>query len=202
MLRSAASGLGILAFIGAIVVGALAAAGIISDAARSYYVAGSEAKIVPATRQSEPETTYIGETVTAGQLTWTVDTARRTPEVEGFAFPPAPLRGDFLVVTFSVENVSDGPVTLTPESLVLVNEAGHEGPPAASDNTEYVVPERAILFNERALLDPGEEKRGEVVFDLAVPFRVNPSSELSGFRLRLGDGDPTVDDERYVELGF
>lgn len=202
MLRSAAGGLGILAFMGAIVVGSLAAMGIISDAARSFYVGGSEADIVPATRHSEPETRLIGETATAGGLTWTVYSARRTTEVKGFALPPAPLRGDFVIVSFAVENVSDGPVTLTPESLVLVDEAGRESPPAASVNTEYVVPEYAVLFNERALLDRGEEEKGRIVFDLEVPFGVNPSADLSGFRLRLGDGDPTVEEERYVDLGF
>jgi hypothetical protein len=202
VLRSAASGLGILAFIAAIVVGSLAATGIISDAAQSFYVRGSEMNTIPATMQFEPKTTYIGETATAGELTWTVDSARRTAEVKGFALPPDPLRGDFVVVSFTVKNVSEGPVTLAPESLVLVDEAGRESPPAASVNTEYVVPEYAILFNERGLLDPGEEKKGKVVFDLEVPFGVNPSADLSGFRLRLGDGDPTVKEEKYVDLGF
>lgn len=202
MLRSAASGLGILAFIGAIVVGSLASAGIIGDAAQSFRVGGSEANTVPATRQFEPKTSLIRESVTAGELTWSVNSARQTTEVEGFAFPPAPLRGNFVVVDFAVENISDGPVTLTPESLVLVDESGRESPPAASVNTEYVVPEYAILFNERRLLNPGEAKRGKVIYNLEVPFGVNPAADLSGLRLRLGDGDPTVEEEKYLNLGF
>ncbi|MDP8947965.1 MAG: DUF4352 domain-containing protein [Actinomycetota bacterium] len=202
VVRSLGSALGILAFVTAIVVGSLAATGIISDAAQSFRVGGSERNIVPATRQFEPKIDFIGETTTAGELTWTIETARQTTEVKGFALPPAPLRGNLVVVDFTVENVSDGPVTLTPESLVLVDEAGRESPPAASDNTEYVVPEYAILFNERALLDPGEEKEGKVIYNLEVPFEVNPEADLSGFRLRLGDGDPTIIEEEHVDLEF
>jgi hypothetical protein len=131
-----------------------------------------------------------------------VDEARLTNVLRGFTLPPDPLRGNFVVVTFSVENVSDGPVTLNPESLVLVDEEGRKSEPAASVNTEYVVPKYAILFNERGLLDPGEEKEGKVNFDLKVPFGFNPSADLSGFRLQLGDGDPTRKEEKYVDLGL
>ncbi len=201
-MRGIAGALGLVALIAAIVVGALAAAGTISGAARSFQVAGSEASTVPPTGQFEPKTTLVDETLTAGNLTWTVDTARQATEVRGFAFPPTPLRGNFLIVSFTVKNISNGPVTLTPESLVLVDEEGRESPPAASDNTEYVLPRYAILFNEGGLLHPGEEKEGKVIFDLEVPFGVNPSADLSGFRLRLGDGDPTVQEEKHVNLGL
>jgi hypothetical protein len=201
VVRTITSGLGILAFIGAIVVGALAAAGIFSHAARSFQVGGSAASTVPATGQFEPKSRLIDETLTAGSLTWTVDTVRQATEVRGFGFPPEPLRGNFVVVSFKVKNISKGPITLTPESLVLVDEEGRESPPAASDNSEYVVPRYAILFNEGGLLHPGEEKEGKVIFNLEIPFGVNPSADLSGFRLRLGDGDPTVEEQKHVNLG-
>ena len=201
-MRSLASALGLLAFAAAIVVGALAAAGIVGDAARSFQVGGSEANLVPATARLEPKTEHIDRTLTAGSLTWTVQTARQTPEVHGFALPPDPLRGNLLVVTFTVRNDSDGPLTLAPQSLVLLDEKGRETPPAASLNTEYVLPRYAILFNERRLLDPGEERQGKVVFDLGgVPFEAGSTAALSRFRLRLGDGDPTVQEEKYVDLG-
>lgn len=199
-MRTIGGGLGILAFIGAIVVGALAATGVLSHAARSFQVGGSEASTIPASGRFEPETRLIDETLSAGSLTWTVDAARQATEVRGFAFPPDPLRGNFLVVSFTVKNTSKGPVTLTPESLVLVDEEGRASPPAASDNSEYVVPKYAILFNEGGLLHPGEEKEGKVIFDLEIPFGVSPSADLSGFRLRLGDGDETVEEEEYVNL--
>jgi hypothetical protein len=192
MLRLVASGLGLVALVAAMVVGALAASGVLGEAAETP----EESVLV------KPETRSIDRSVVAGKLSWTVDEARRVNVIHGFTLPPSPLRGDFVIVTFSVENVSDGPITLNPESLVIVDEQGRKSAPAASVNTEYVVPKYAILFNEGALLYPGEKKEGKAVFDLSVAFGVNPSADLSGFRLQLGDGDPTREEDKFVDLGF
>jgi hypothetical protein len=202
VLRFVASALGLVALVAAMVVGALAATGVLGEPATSSRVGGSQAETQEEPTLVKPATRSIDRSVVADKLSWTVDEARLTNVVHGVALPPDPLRGDFVVVTFSVENVSDGPVTLNPESLVLVDEEGRKSPPAASVNTEYVVPKYAILFNEGGLLDPGEKNEGKAVFDLSVPFGVNPSADLSGFRLQLGDGDPTKKEEEYVDLGF
>jgi len=202
VLRLVASALGLVALVAAMVVGALAATGVLGEAATSSRVGGSQVETPEEPTLVKPETRSIDNSAVAGKLSWTVDEARLTNVVRGFALPPDPLRGNIVVVTFSVENVSDGPVTLNPESLVIVDEEGRKSPPAASVNTEYVVPKYAILFNEGGLLDPGEKKEGKVVFDLSVPFGVNPSADLSGFRLQLGDGEPTKKEEKYVDLGF
>jgi hypothetical protein len=202
VLRLVASALGLVALVAAMVVGALAATGVLGEAATSSRVGGSQVETPEEPTLVKPETRSIDSSAVAGKLSWTVDEARLTNVVRGFALPPDPLRGNIVVVTFSVENVSDGPVTLNPESLVIVDEEGRKSPPAASVNTEYVVPKYAILFNEGGLLDPGEKKEGKVVFDLSVPFGVYPSADLSGFRLQLGDGDPTKKEEKYVDLGF
>jgi len=202
VLRLVASALGLVALVAAMVVGALAATGVLGEATTSSRVGGSQVETPEEPTLVKPETRSIDSSAVAGKLSWTVDEARLTNVVRGFALPPDPLRGNIVVVTFSVENVSDGPVTLNPESLVIVDEEGRKSPPAASVNTEYVVPKYAILFNEGGLLDPGEKKEGKVVFDLSVPFGVNPSADLSGFRLQLGDGEPTKKEEKYVDLGF
>lgn len=200
MLRSAAGMLGLIALVAAALVGSLAATGVFSEAAISPRVGGSQVRV--SHERAEPKTSSIDESVRAGKLSWTVKEARRVNVLHAFTIPPSPLRGNFVAVTFSVENVSDGPVTLGSESMTLLDEKGREDPPAASVNSEYVVPEKAILFNERGLLDPGEKREGRVNFNLAVPFEVDPSADLSGFRLRLDDGDPTQREERYVNLGF
>jgi hypothetical protein len=202
VLRLVASALGLVALVAAMVVGALAATGVLGEAATSSRVGGSQAETQEEPTFVKPATRSIDRSVVADKLSWTLDEAHLTNVIHGFALPPDPLRGNFVVVTFSVENVSDGPVTLNPESLVLVDEEGRKSPPAASVNTEYVVPKYAIMFNEGRLLDPGEKNEGKAVFDLSVPFGVNPSANLSGFRLQLGDGDPTKKEEEYVDLGF
>ena len=202
MLRSAAGMLGLIALLAATLVGALAATGVLSEAAVSPNVGDSQARVSHEAERVGPKSSSIDESVHAGKLSWSVKEARWVNVLHAFTIPPSPLRGNFVVVTFSVENASDGPVTLGSESMILVDEKGRTSPPAASVNSEYVVPEETLLFNERALLDPGERRAGRVNFDLAVPFEVGPSADLSGFRLRLDDGDPTEREEKYVELGF
>jgi len=199
--RSFAGMVGVLALIAALVVGALAATGVLSDAATSTGVGGSEAEAE--TPKSERTTVSIEESVEAGALSWTVSEARRTGEIHSYTYPPTILYGDFIVVTFTVENDSDGPITLTDEAMSLVDEeSGTTGLPAASVNGEYVPPVRDPLFTESGLLDPGEEVDGRVNFHLGVPFGQDPTLDRSGFSLELGDGDPTAEEEERVDLGL
>ncbi len=197
-MRAVLGGLGLVAMLAVIVVGSLAALGVLSEAPTNPGVGGSEANTAEETTQVQSRS--IDESVSAGKLDWTIEEARRVSELYAYTLPPSTLHGDFLVVTFTVKNTSDGPVTLTDDSMALVGDEGLTGRPTAVVNSEYVVPERAILFNERGLLEPGEEKKGRVNFDLEVPFGVDPSADLTGFRLKLGDGDPTVEEERLVDL--
>jgi hypothetical protein len=95
---------------------------------------------------------------------------------------------------FTVENVSDRPVTLTGETISLYDAAGTEYLPEPDRNSSYVPYEYNILFNELSLLQPGETREGKVNFE------VLPNA--AGFVARLGDTDPTVSEEKYVDLGF
>jgi len=192
---------GVLALLAALVVGGLAAIGVLSDAATSTGIGGSEAEAE--TPEGGKTTVSIEESVEAGALSWTVSEARRTGEIHSYTYPPTILRGDFIVITFSVENTSDGPITLTDEEMALVDEeSGTKGRPAASVNGEYVPPARDPLFTESGLLDPGEQVDGRVNFDLNVPFGQDPALDRSGFSLELGDGDLTAEEEKGVDLGL
>src|SRR5215217_8475267 len=152
--------LGLIALLAATLVGALAATGVLSEAAVSPRVGGSHAQASHEAERVEPKTSPIDESVRAGKLSWTVREARRVNVLHVFTIPPSPLRGNFVIVTFGVENISDGPLTLGSESMTLVDNKGRRDPPAASVNSEYIVPEKAILFNERGLLEPGEKREG------------------------------------------
>lgn len=207
-MKTFASMLGIIALLAASLIGFLAVAGVLSEASTSSKVGGvssDAAEIVP---PSERTTVAVDKSATAGKLAWTVHNASRIGAIRKFTIPSTTDRGDFVRVTFTVKNVSKMPVTLDSHSLALIDKKGIKGYPAASVNSEYIVPGKAIMFNEKGLLDPGEEKKGEVIFDLAVPYGANPSglslgdTGTSGFRLELGDGDPTVHEEKDVKLGF
>src|SRR5215203_599730 len=55
----------------------------------------------------------IGETVTAEDVSWAVTNASRENELRTYTFPPKSVPGSYVSIDFTVENVSDEPVTLT-----------------------------------------------------------------------------------------
>jgi hypothetical protein len=136
----------------------------------------------------------IGETVTAGDVSWTVTDTGRENELHTYTFPPMSVPGSYVSVDFTAENVSDRPVTLTGDTISLFDAEGNEFRPQPDRNSTFIEPELNILFNEHSLIQPGESKKGRVNFE------VLPSS--SGFRALLGDTDPSVSGGRYVDLGF
>ena len=200
MVRNIFGTLGLLALIAAIVIGALAALGILSDAPTQFGVGKSEAEIAPASARTEHVTKTFDKFIKAGDLTWEIGKVSRVSKIKTYNYPPSTIHGNFLVINFSVTNTSDLPITLSDDSMVLKDTTGLEDRPAASVNSSFVVPSKNILFEKEGLLEPGEKKEGTVHFDLSVPFGTDPEADLKGFSLTLGDGDPTVDKEKELKL--
>jgi Domain of unknown function (DUF4352) len=140
------------------------------------------------------QTAGTGETVTAGDVSWVVSDASRETELRTYTFPPKSVPGSYVSVDFTVENVSDRPVTLTGDTISLFDAEGNEFRPEPDRNSTFVRPELNILFNEHSLIQPGESKEGRVNFGVL--------SNSSGFRALLGDTDPSVSEGRYVDLRF
>lgn len=205
-MRSFAGMVGILALVAACIIGALAATGVLSAAATNAGVGGS--RVETKTAEGKSKTVQLDKTVKAGDLTWHISKARKTHELHTYTYPKSSARGDFIVIDFSVKNTSDGPITLSEEDMALRDKATGivggplAGGPAASVNGEYVPPTKDILFSEERLLAPGEKKQGRVNFDLSVPFGQNPTTDLKGFELVLGDGNPNVKEEKSLDLGL
>ena len=147
-----------------------------------------------ATDQEAGQTAGIGETVIARDVSWTVTDTSREDELHTYTFPPMSVPGSYVSIDFTVENVSDRPVTLTGDTISLFDAEGNEFRPEPDRNSTFVRPELNILFNEHSLVQPGESKEGR------ANFGVLPNS--SGFRALLGDTDQRVSEGRYVDLGF
>lgn len=187
--------LGIFGLFAAIIVGMLATFGAFGPKApvQTSSAAGQEAT-VKTTGQRAGQAASVGETVTAGDLSWTVTAAQPKDELRKYTYPPETTPGDYVHLEFTVENVSGRPVTLTGEAVAVYDAAGTEYLPEPDRNSSYVKHEYNILFNELGLLQPGERREGK------VNVGVLPNAE--GFVVELGDTDPTASEERYVELGF
>lgn len=194
MVRNVAGALGIVGLFAGIALGMFATFGFFGPKASvEGTAAGLEATTETANRRAE-QAVSIGETVRAGDVSWTVTAARPLDEVSKYTFPPGTIPGNFVRLDFTVENVSERPVTLTDEAIALYDAAGTEYLPEPDRNSSYVPAEYNVLFNELGLLQPGETREGKVNFE------VLPNA--AGFVAQLGDTDPTASEEKYVDLGF
>ena len=195
MTRSAFGMLGLIALGAAIVVGTFAAftksePGTFSSPVISLDAMPNEVRPSALTA----ETASIEEPVTTGDVSWTITDANKVHEVSKYTFPPATEPGDFVTLTFEVENVSEEPVTLAEEELTLVDSEGRVYRAEPDINDAFVEHEKNVLFGEASLLEPGQKKEGK------ANFQVLP--EASGFRAHLGDTDPTTSEGEYVDLEF
>lgn len=195
MLRNAVAVLGIVGLFGAIVIGMLATLGAFgSKAPVEPYIAAEPEAATETTNQRAEQAASVGETVRAGDLSWTVTAAYPKEEISTYTFPPEHTPGNYVHMEFTVENVSERPVTLSDDTISVSDAGGREYLPEADRNSAYVRHEYNILFNELGLLQPGESKEGKV--------NVGVLPNASDFVARLGDTDPTAEEEEYVELGF
>lgn len=198
MMRNAAGALGIVALFAAVVVGLLATFGVFGEKAPvSPTLPNAEAEVTQQQAEQQAErasAASVGETVTAGDVSWTVTDARQETELHAYTFPPNDIPGNFVTMDFTVENVTDEPVTLTGEEITIFDQSGMEYQPEPDRNNTFVEPEKNLLFSEFGLIEAGQTKEGTVNFGVL--------NNSSGFIALLGDTDPTVNEGRYVDLGF
>ena len=164
-----------------------------SKAAQESAAVGLEATVETTNPQAE-SAAALGQTVTAEDVSWTVTDATEETELHAYTFPPKSVPGSYVSMAFTVENDSEEPVTLTGDTMTLLDASGIEYQPEPDRNSTFVRPELNILFNEHSLLEPGETKEGRVNFEV-LP-------RASGFVVLLGDTDPTTSEGEYVDLGF
>lgn len=198
MIRNFAGFLGLVALLAATVVGMLVVAGFIAPGSPERGPQFINARQT----EKEVEEQTIDRTIEVGDVSWTIHEAKLTNKLRTYTFPPTTQTGAFIEITFTAENISDIPVTLEGESVVLVGPEGQEDPANADTNAKFVHPELNLLFNEHGLIAPGESKEGKVNFDLDVPFGVESLDEVSGFEARFKGTDPTALNEEEIDLGF
>lgn len=168
-------------------------------------LSGKQAGFGTKFRKPSGQTIYVGQTVTAGGVKWTLSNVIRTDQLNQYTEPPTANRGDFLVVNFTVKNTSKYPVTLSDHSIILRDKKGLLNIPSADLNTEYISPKKDLLFTKEGLLAPDETAKGTVNFDLKAfgshpnpgVVGTKPPASLSDVRIRLGDPATTV---KYIHL--
>ena len=95
-----------------------------------------------------------------------------------------------MVVDFEFTNGSNESVTLSQQSLALVDGSGNTSEPDTG-MFGYIPQDRNILLEQ---VNPGVTRQGQVIFTVA------PGA--SDLRLQVGDTRAFSDENGYVDLGF
>jgi hypothetical protein len=139
------------------------------------------------------QTVAIGQPLTVGDVTWTVQDARQATQLTQPGISPKNAKteqGNYVIVDFAFVNDGNEAVTLDNESLKLVDSQGRESGTRAELNT--YIPQEQRIFLER--INPGVVEQGQAIFEVA------PGS--SGFRVLAGDARMFSNEQGYVDLGF
>jgi arylsulfatase A-like enzyme len=140
--------------------------------------------------QPEGATVAVGQPLTVGDVEWTVTSAYPANQLVS-AVDAGTKQGNFVVVNFQFTNNSDEGLTLSSDSLALLDGDGRE---IEFDTDTYLYIDRPKnLF--RVEVYPGARQEGQVIF------KVPP--DASQFRLQIGEAtNPFSDISGYVNLGF
>ena len=131
----------------------------------------------------------IGQPLTVGDVEWTVTSAYLANQLVS-PIDSGTKQGNFLVVSFQFKNNSNEGLTLSSDSLALLDGNGRRFK-FDPDTYLYMDWSKALFRFEVA---PGDSEEGQIIFKVAP--------EASQFQLELGEETPFTNDSGYVNLGF
>src|SRR5215210_945942 len=142
-----------------------------------------EDKYAAAKKKAAP----IGETVTAGNVAWTVQSVQQVTELKSLGQRK---QGNFIVVDLVFKNNGDEAVTLDSASLAILDDKGRTSE-TDPDASMYVPTNQDLFLNQ---VNPGVSKQGRAIFNVAP--------DAKGLILRAGDTNPFGGEDAYVDLGI
>ena len=142
-----------------------------------------EDKYAAAKKKAAP----IGETVTAGDVAWTVQSVEQVTELKSLGQRK---RGNFVVVNVIFKNNGDEAATLDSSSLAILDDKGRTSE-TDPDASMYVPTNQDLFLNQ---VNPGVSKQGRAIFNVAP--------DAKGLILRAGDTNPFGGEDAYVDLGI
>jgi len=136
---------------------------------------------------AKKKATPIGETVTAGNVAWTVQSVQQVTELKSLGQKK---RGNFVVVDLIFKNNGDEAATLDSSSLAILDDKGRTSE-TDPDASMYVPTNQDLFLNQ---VNPGVSKQGRAIFNVAP--------DAKGLILRAGDTNPFGGEDAYVDLGI
>jgi lipoteichoic acid synthase len=139
--------------------------------------------------QPAGSTVAIGQPLTVGDVEWTVTSAYLTNQLVS-AVDDGTNQGNFVVVSFQFKNNSNEGLTLSSDSLALLDGNGRSFK-FDTDTYLYIDWSKALFRFEVA---PDDSQAGQIIFKVAP--------DASQFQLQLGEETPFTNNSGYVNLGF
>ena len=140
------------------------------------------------TEPSEDSVASIGETVTIGDVQWTVTDAQQSDILVSRLGTE---EGNFVIVDVNFVNNSNQDITLATPFVTLLDSEGREVEADIENNFIHVEPARNMFVDH---VTPGTTKEGRIIYSIAP--------DASGFQLKVGQGKFASDETRYIDLGF
>src|SRR5215207_466349 len=141
------------------------------------------------TEAAEQSAASLGETVTVGDVQWTVTDAEKLDEL--ISNKGEYEQGSFVSMDITFSNNSNQDVSLATPFFALIDSEGREFEPVIGYNFTYLFPEENMFVEP---LDPGATKEGKLIFEVA------PDS--SGFRFQMGAARFASNETALIDLGL
>ena len=149
--------------------------------------ADEQSEVEQTVEPAEQSTASVGDTVTVGDVQWTVTKAEWSDVlVSRFGTE----EGTFVLLSLDFSNNSNQDIRLATPLLSLVDSEGHEFEPDIDLNFFHVWGDENMFVGK---VEPGTTKEGTVIF------AVDPDS--SGFKFRVGEAKFGSTQTRDIELG-
>jgi lipoteichoic acid synthase len=139
--------------------------------------------------QPAGSTVAIGQPLRVGDVEWTVTSAYLANQLVS-AVDDGTKQGNFVVVSFQFKNNSNEGLTLSSDSLALLDGNGRSFK-FDTDTYLYIDWSKALFRFEVA---PGDSQAGQIIFKVAP--------DASQFQLQLEEETPFTNNNGYVNLGF
>lgn len=141
------------------------------------------------TEAAEESAASLGESVTVGDVQWTVTDAEKLDEL--LSLKGQYEQGSFISIDVTFSNNSNQDLALATPFFALIDSERREFEPNIGDNFTYLFPEENMFVDPVA---PGETKEGKIIFEVA------PDS--SGFRLQVNGARFGSNETALIDVGL
>ena len=141
------------------------------------------------TEAAEESAASLGETVTVGDVQWTVTDAEKVDEL--ISIKGEYEQGSFVSMDITFSNNSNQDLSFATPFFALIDSEGREFEPDIGYNFTYLFPEENMFVEP---LGPGATKEGKLIAEVA------PGS--SGFRLQVGAARFASNETALIDLGL